>query len=75
MGTASETTRDVGVFNKKAHQILTRKPVTLSEKSGLSEAVKIFKKYNISCIPVVNDQNKPIGIVSWRDLLKIFNHE
>ncbi|RDH84815.1 MAG: CBS domain-containing protein [endosymbiont of Galathealinum brachiosum] len=73
IGTVSETTRDLAILNKKAHQILTRKPITLSEKSGLSDVIKVFKKHNISCIPVVNDENEPVGIVSWRDLLKIFD--
>ena len=75
IGTAFETTSDLGILNKKAHQLLTRKPITLLEKSGIFEAVKIFKKYDISCIPIVNNQNKPVGIISWRDLLKIFDNK
>jgi acetoin utilization protein AcuB len=26
--------------------------------------------HRISCIPIVDDENNPVGIVSWRDVLK-----
>ena len=32
--------------------------------------IKIFNKHDISCIPVVDDEHKPVGIISWRDILK-----
>jgi acetoin utilization protein AcuB len=49
---------------------MTRKPVTLTPSAGIYDAIKIFNIYNISCIPVVDDENKPVGIISWRDVLK-----
>lgn len=70
IGTAAETPRDAATLNKKAHQIMTRKPVTLKSNAGVYDAIKIFNKHNISCIPVVDDENRPLGIISWRDILK-----
>ena len=69
-GTDFETTADLKILNKRAHQILTRKPITLLEKSDIHEAVDIFINNNVSCIPVINEEHEPIGILSWRDLLK-----
>jgi len=49
---------------------LTRKPVTLSPKAGIYDAIDVFNTHNISCIPVVDEASKPAGILSWRDILK-----
>jgi len=70
IGTASERTRDLATLNKKVHQIMTRKPVTLSLKAGIYEAIEVFNNHKISCIPVVDEEHKPVGIISWRDILK-----
>ena len=70
IGTISETLKDTAALNKKAHQIMTRKPVTLSPKASLYEAIDIFNHQSFSCIPIIDDEHKPIGILSWRDILK-----
>lgn len=70
IGTISETVSDTACLNKKAHQIMTRKPVALKRDASISDAINIFNDHNLSCIPVVDNENKPIGIISWRDILK-----
>ncbi len=70
VGTAAETASDAATLNKKVHQIMTRKLVTLEPGAGIYDAIKIFNKHNISCIPVVDGECKPVGIISWRDILK-----
>lgn len=70
VGTASETTRDAAALNKKAHQIMSRNLITLNQSAGIDEAIGVFNNQGISCIPIINDENKPIGIISWRDILK-----
>jgi len=72
IGTASETNRDAASLNKRVHQIMTRKPITLEQNAGIFEAIGLFANHNISCIPVVDDGCKLIGIISWRDILKAF---
>jgi acetoin utilization protein AcuB len=70
LGTRSETARDSATLQKRVHQIMTRKPVTLPPEATIGDAVKVFLEHRVSCIPVVDATFKPIGIVSWRDLLK-----
>ncbi len=70
VGTASETSTDLALLNKKTHQIMTRKPITLKPGNSIIDAINIFNQHKISCIPVVDDTQKPVGIVSWRDILK-----
>lgn len=70
LGTVAETLADTADLNKRAHQIMTREPVVLSPDAGIEEAVRVFNRNRISCVPIVNDAGKPVGIVSWRDILK-----
>ena len=43
-------------------------PITLSIKSTIKEAQSILKQYKISGLPVVDDENTLLGIVTNRDL-------
>ena len=70
VGSAAETSRDLATLNKRVHQIMTRQPITLRPQSTIKEAVSLLLAHGISCIPVVDDELKPVGIVTWRDLLK-----
>jgi acetoin utilization protein AcuB len=70
IGTIAETTRDAATLNKRVHQIMARKPITLGPNAGIYRAIEIFNNHKISCIPVVDDEHKPVGIISWRDILK-----
>jgi len=38
----------------------------------LSETIRNnFHDNHISCLPIVDEDNKPIGIITWRDIIKI----
>lgn len=51
-------------------QIMTTNLATLTTNDSLYEAEKLFKKYNIRHIPVV-DGKSIVGVLSYSDLLKI----
>jgi acetoin utilization protein AcuB len=70
VGTVAETNADIADLNKRAHQIMTRQPVTLGPNATVKAAIDMFNTHKISCIPVVDTENRPVGIVSWRDILK-----
>lgn len=70
VGSAAETARDLATLNKRVHQIMTRRPMTLRPHSAVSEAVTLLLTQRFSCVPVVDDEGRPAGIVSWRDVLK-----
>jgi acetoin utilization protein AcuB len=72
VGTAAETTRDAATLNKHVHQVMTRKPVTLVPESELAEVLEKFRQKDVTCLPVVDAKNnRAIGIVTWRDMLKL----
>lgn len=66
----SATVKDLATLNKRVHQVVKRKLVCIPEHSTLRNAIKLFYLNKISCLPVVNEANKPVGVISWRDLLK-----
>lgn len=70
IGTGRTTAQDLATLNKRVHQIVTRKPITLSPNATAAEAVAIFVDHKISCIPIVDENNVAVGILSWRDIFK-----
>ena len=70
VGSAAETARDLATLNKRVHQIMSRTLLTLHPHAAVHEAVQLLLDHRISCIPIVNDEFKPVGIVSWRDVMK-----
>jgi acetoin utilization protein AcuB len=71
IGTSQETHRDTALMQKKSHQIMARNLITSQAQQTLNEAVLLFYDNHISCLPVVDEQNKAIGIITWRDILKV----
>ena len=42
IGTAAETARDLATLNKKVHQVMLRKPVTLQPEAKVMDAIQLF---------------------------------
>lgn len=70
VGTPSEQTRDTSTLFRRAHQVMTRDPITISPEASLADAISLFNRNRISCLPVVSQGNQPLGMVSWRDILR-----
>ncbi|MDE8604212.1 CBS domain-containing protein [Marinomonas sp. RSW2] len=66
---ASEQPRDLDTLNHAAHQIMTRQPISVKAETSIEEIVTWFKRVDISCLPVIDDKEQVIGIISWRDLV------
>ncbi|HDD25502.1 MAG TPA: CBS domain-containing protein [Acidilobales archaeon] len=49
--------------------IMTENPITIKPKALITEAVKIMRDANIRHLPVVDEGNKPIGMLSLRDII------
>ncbi len=69
LDTFSEEKRDLNALRKKAHQIMSRKPITIAKNVTIETAAKLLMKHNIGCLPVMDEDKTVIGIVSWKDLL------
>lgn len=63
------TEKELATLNKRVHQIMTHNPVVVYEKDSIQIAINKFREHSISCLPVLNDQEGVVGILSWRNLL------
>ena len=58
------------LFEKKAGEIATLNPITVTDDIFVSEAIKIMNDHKIGVLVVINNNNEPIGITHIQDLLK-----
>lgn len=70
LDTEAEMSRDVATLEKRAHQIMTRTPITVTPEQNIYDAMELFLTYKLSSLPVVNEESRPVGILSWRDIFK-----
>ena len=71
IGTRQESFSDTALLQKKIHLIMSRDLIVAPESITLNEAVLLFHDNHISCLPIVSKKMKPIGIITWRDILKV----
>ena len=50
---------------------MSRNLVTAKVSTSLNEAVLLFYDNHISCLPIVDKDFRPLGVITWRDILKI----
>jgi CBS domain-containing protein len=68
-------TWDLRRADMKVQDILKTKGaelVTIGQQDSLGEAYRLLSEHNIGVLLVTNEQNKPVGIISERDLVHEF---
>lgn len=50
---------------------MARNLITTQVQQSLNEAVLLFYDNRISFFPTVDQQHRPIDIITWRDILKV----
>jgi acetoin utilization protein AcuB len=66
----SERAQDLATLNRRAHQIMSRQLITTTRTTTIAGAIKLILENDISCLPIVDEQMRPQGIITWRDLLR-----
>jgi acetoin utilization protein AcuB len=56
----------------KMRDIMTQNPVTISPANTLEDALLLMQRLKFGAFPVVDAQNKLVGILSIRDLMRAF---
>ncbi|MDY7108538.1 MAG: CBS domain-containing protein [Planctomycetota bacterium] len=64
-----EREQDTNTLSRKAHQIMTRRPVVARPDMTITDAVAILLKQRVSCLPVASADRRVQGILTWRDIL------
>jgi len=70
LGTKSERDVDTATLKCTVNKIMSHPPVVLTEDATVMDAVAMFEEHSISCIPIVDGERRPVGIVSWRDIFR-----
>lgn len=70
MDSASDTTVELFMQNRRVRQIMVSPVITVTEDTGIRAAATLLVKHNIGCLPVVDAQKRLLGIVSWKDIVK-----
>ena len=58
-------------LNRPIKEIMTRKVITVSEFSDFEKAAEILQAYKVEKLPVVDHENQVIGLITYKDILKI----
>lgn len=53
---------------KRSESGMITNPITLNVNSVLQDAVDLMRKYKVSGLPVINDKNELLGIITNRDI-------
>lgn len=70
IGTDAESVKDKNTINQRAHQIMTRSPLTIGSEVSIRDALTLMLKYTVSCLPVV-EAGKIVGIFTLHDGLRV----
>lgn len=63
------------LLGRRISDVMTRNPKRISAERLASEAMAILRQYRIDELPVVDDQDRPVGLIDVQDLvvLKMFD--
>lgn len=62
-------------YNRPVQEVMTiEKLITAPVGTGLNEAKKILQQFRIEKLPVVDQYNKLVGLITYKDILKIKNY-
>lgn len=59
----------------RAEEAMTPKPITLKPRSGIRDAAKIMLEKNIGGIPIVDEDDRLVGIITKTDLVKAYTRK
>ncbi len=68
VGKMAERTQDVASLKRKVHQIMSRRPKTVTPDTPLDEAGKLMLTGHFSSLPVLEASGELAGIITVRDL-------
>jgi len=66
--------RAFGVADRKhvvIAEIMTTRPITVTEDVSAAEAVELMLEHKIGCLPVVSDDGHMVGLITETDFLEV----
>jgi len=62
-------------MSETARDVMTSPAISVTKDNTLEEVIDIFSRHNFSGLPVVDEQNKVIGVLSEADIVKYSHQE
>jgi acetoin utilization protein AcuB len=59
----------------KVSEIMTRNPATIQQNASIGEAAKLMLEQKFSGLPVVDDENHLVGIITESDIFRLVVNE
>ena len=72
IGNMMERPQDRRTLDMRVHQIMSRNLHTIEPGASVQVAADRMIAAGVSCLPVVDAEGKPLGIVTWKDLLAAY---
>jgi arabinose-5-phosphate isomerase len=63
------TDNDGTALSRPIAQVMTRSPKRIAENALASEAMAVMRQHRIDELPVVDDQDRPVGLIDVQDLV------
>jgi len=57
----------LAAINESIREIMTRDVISLTNKDSITDCIDLMLKYNVGAIPIVDDNEKIVGIITERD--------
>ncbi len=70
VGTSQAEDRDNATLGIQVNGIMKRPALVAKPDDSLRKAAELMLQKRVGCIPVVDDNNRPVGIVTTKDLLR-----
>lgn len=66
---AMERSQDLNTLKKRVHQVMSRNLITITPDETITAAAETMLRERVSCLPVVDDNETVVGIVTVRCFL------
>ncbi len=61
-------------MKEKVEEIMTREVITIKETDSLLDVATVLKREKIAGLPVLNDMEELVGVISEADILKLLSN-
>lgn len=52
--------------------VMVKEPYVLTPNNSVKEAMEVMRDFKFGCIPIVDDEHKPVGIVTRETIMNFF---
>jgi CBS domain-containing protein len=58
------------IESTRVFRAMTREPLTLASGARLSRAATLFADHKVGAVPIVDEQHRLVGLISYTDVLR-----